>query len=270
MDFFVCSASSCHNPWSEANENTDTVKVNPQLEMMEYEKENESPNMCERGYGGTVKATKEFDPAKIAAADKATEQICLRLRASRERAEREAAEEAQRLAAELAADEAKEDAKIERQMQREAEQARVAAQEASEWQRQEERLAAMRAQQLKDQAEREEQDLLREQAEQQANHALEMEQLNQQAEQQARDASKVHNFLSQHGFAGVNTKRTRMLKSKYPLHTAVKLADRDTLTLLLASGANASLKNSGGDTPKQLARKLNKGGSHDAVYEALP
>jgi len=261
MDFFIYSSANGYLVPSEADANTDTVKVNPQLEL---NKENAPANCKERELAAEGKSPK-FDAAAAAAAEKATVEMRIRLRASVERAEREAAEDAQKLAAELAADEVKEAAKIERQEAA----ARVAAKEAAEWQRQEERLKAMREQQLKDQAEREEQE--RQEEVERLCKETELAGLRLEAEQKAVDSKKVEEFLSEHGYSGVNVKRTRMLKSKYPLHTAVKFGSKEVVVLLLAAGADPTVKNSAGDTPKQLACKLSKtkGGTHGAVYEVL-
>jgi len=275
MDFFICSsANGCLLP-SEADANTDTVKVNPQLEL---NKENAPSNCKERELAAEGKSPK-FDAAAAAAAEKATVEMRIRLRAAVERAEREAAEDAQKLAAELAADEVqvKEAAKIERQDRRifherqlyQEAAARVAANVAAEWHRQEEKLKAIGEQQLKDQAEREEQE--RQEEVERLRKETELAGLRLEAEQKALDSKKVEDFLSEHGYSGVSAKRTRMLKSKYPLHTAVKFASKEVVVLLLAAGADPTVKNSAGDTPKQLACKLSKtkGGTHGAVYEVL-
>jgi len=47
--------------------------------------------------------------------------------------------------------------------------------------------------------------------------------------------------------------------------TAVKNKDAKMVQLLLAAGADPSLKSSAGRTPEQRARQMNKKGSHDAV-----
>merc|ERR1711988_936719 len=77
-------------------------------------------------------------------------------------------------------------------------------------------------------------------------------------EQQAKDKAKLEAFLKEHGYSGANAKRTKMFKSKYPLHTAVKINDPDMVRILLAAGADAGAKNSGGLTPAQLAQKSDK------------
>merc|ERR1712151_1201241 len=70
--------------------------------------------------------------------------------------------------------------------------------------------------------------------------------------------------------------RTRMFKSKYPLHTAVKLGGNgDVVQLLLWAMADPALQNSAGLTPLQLAERTNVqdaaggGGSHNSIIKAL-
>merc|ERR1712232_1425484 len=80
----------------------------------------------------------------------------------------------------------------------------------------------------------------------------------QEAEVKAKaDADrKVTEFLKSRGFKGdVNSKKSSMLKSKYPLHVAVKEQDAEMVKLLLSAGADKSLKNSSGYTPVQKAEQ---------------
>merc|ERR1712232_132143 len=76
---------------------------------------------------------------------------------------------------------------------------------------------------------------------------------------------KVSDFLKSHGFKGdVNSKKSSMLKSRYPLHVAVKEQDAEMVTLLLSAGADKSLKNSSGYTPVQKAEQYSKQKKGDA------
>jgi len=97
--------------------------------------------------------------------------------------------------------------------------------------------------------------------------------LQQQEEERAREqklsTEKVDAFLKLHGYGGVNVKRTKMMRSKYALDTAVKCKDAEMVQLLLAAGANRSLKSSAGKTAEQRARETNKNGSHWAVLAAF-
>lgn len=92
----------------------------------------------------------------------------------------------------------------------------------------------------------------------------------QQAEEDPKDELKLREFLAANGFKGVNVRRTRMLKWKYPLHTAVKQRDAKLVELLLKSKADPALKSSAGVTPMELAQKINRNGSHTAVLHACP
>merc|ERR1712146_627937 len=80
---------------------------------------------------------------------------------------------------------------------------------------------------------------------------------------------RLEDWLRQEKFTGVNDKRKTMMKSKFPLHSAVKRKDTETIQLLLRFGADPTGKDSNGLTPKDLAQKNNKDGSMDAVVQAL-
>lgn len=86
-----------------------------------------------------------------------------------------------------------------------------------------------------------------------------------QREKEAADKKKVEDFLHNKGFAGINRKRTKLWKSKYPLHSAVKENDPELVQLLLEAKANPACRNSAGETPVQLAKKLNVRGSQTAL-----
>eukprot|EP00929_Paragymnodinium_shiwhaense_P084022 TRINITY_DN4490_c0_g1_i1.p1 TRINITY_DN4490_c0_g1~~TRINITY_DN4490_c0_g1_i1.p1 ORF type:complete len:240 (-),score=79.96 TRINITY_DN4490_c0_g1_i1:88-807(-) len=85
----------------------------------------------------------------------------------------------------------------------------------------------------------------------------------------AADAARLTAFLKEHGYSGANVKRTMLFKSKYPLHSAVKVKDADMIRILRAFGADCAVKNSAGQTPLQLAQKSDKNGSHEGVIAAL-
>lgn len=280
MEFFTCSSGNGCNPLSEANANTDTVKV---VVQPEHEKENAIPN--QQPHNVETKDVRKEDErltSQLANAKAASENVRVvpylalggpvagiapvRKYAERERAEEQATKEAHWL---LTGEELRstEEGELAAERRRQEEVERAAAEEATERQREEERLQAQQeAQEERERRERE--DHKRKEAEAKCKKE-ELDRAQRKAEQKSIELEKVKQFLSQHGYLGVNTKRTKMMKSKYPLHTAVKLADQEMILLLLSSGADQSLKNSSGETPEQLARKLNKSGSHDRVSSAL-
>jgi hypothetical protein len=80
---------------------------------------------------------------------------------------------------------------------------------------------------------------------------------------------KVQPFLKKHGFDGVKSQRQRFWRRSYPLHIAVKDKDHTTIKLLLRANADPKQEDSSGRTPLLLAEKLDRGGSHALVLEAL-
>mmetsp|Transcript_41634 Transcript_41634/g.77594 ORF Transcript_41634/g.77594 Transcript_41634/m.77594 type:complete len:247 (+) Transcript_41634:88-828(+) len=96
---------------------------------------------------------------------------------------------------------------------------------------------------------------------------LEAERLKQV--QAAEDQEKVRAFCKAHGYTGVDCRRQRLWKFKFPLHSAVKANDAEMVELLLTARADACAKNSAGQTPMQLAQRSNIEGSSDAVLEVL-
>jgi len=80
---------------------------------------------------------------------------------------------------------------------------------------------------------------------------------------------RLEDWLKQEKFSGVNDKRKTMMKSKFPLHSAVKRKDAETIQLLLRFGADPANKDSNGLTPKALAEKSNRDGSMDAIVQSL-
>lgn len=85
------------------------------------------------------------------------------------------------------------------------------------------------------------------------------------------DEAALATFLEEHKYTGVNAKRKNMFKFKYPLHTAVKLRDMNIVRVLMAARADATLRNSFGETPAELAVRLFKGDEHTCtlVQQAL-
>eukprot|EP00928_Gymnodinium_smaydae_P049443 TRINITY_DN33189_c0_g1_i1.p1 TRINITY_DN33189_c0_g1~~TRINITY_DN33189_c0_g1_i1.p1 ORF type:complete len:221 (-),score=57.83 TRINITY_DN33189_c0_g1_i1:68-730(-) len=98
---------------------------------------------------------------------------------------------------------------------------------------------------------------------------LDKEQQEREMKEDAADFAKLQAFLKRHGFKDVNAKRTRMFKSKYALHSAVKMNDASIVRSLLNHGANPAARNSAGKTPVELARDLQENGSHALVLALL-
>eukprot|EP00928_Gymnodinium_smaydae_P042456 TRINITY_DN2858_c0_g3_i2.p1 TRINITY_DN2858_c0_g3~~TRINITY_DN2858_c0_g3_i2.p1 ORF type:complete len:747 (-),score=161.88 TRINITY_DN2858_c0_g3_i2:284-2524(-) len=80
---------------------------------------------------------------------------------------------------------------------------------------------------------------------------------------------ELNAWLRNNGYAGVNQKRTKLFRSKYPLHTAVKQRNRRIVEALLRAGADPLTKNTLGQTPLQLATRTNARGANDAIIRLL-
>lgn len=77
-------------------------------------------------------------------------------------------------------------------------------------------------------------------------------------------------FLKEHGFRGVNSRRSWLWRHTYPLHVAAKQGDAELVGILLEAGAYRHQKDSKGRTARQLAKGLdNDDGSHAAVIQVL-
>lgn len=93
---------------------------------------------------------------------------------------------------------------------------------------------------------------------------------------QEEDARKeaLSRFYLQNGFTDKNDPRRGgcaicKASETYPLHVAAEQRNATIVEMLLKDGANATLKNSSGKTALQVAQKMNKAGSHDAVVRIL-
>jgi len=91
----------------------------------------------------------------------------------------------------------------------------------------------------------------------------------QQEAEDKENRGRLEAWLQQEKFVDVNHKRKFLIKSKYPLHAAVKKQDADMVQLLLRYNADPTLKDSNSQTPKQLAEKSNKDGSLQRILQAL-
>lgn len=84
---------------------------------------------------------------------------------------------------------------------------------------------------------------------------------------------KLRQFLATAGYRSVNESRSvgvdRIMGRRcYPLHVAVRANDLEAAEALLWAGASNQAI-SDGNTPEQLARKLDKRGSHSKIIRAL-
>jgi len=243
MKMFGIGAWNDCRPCSSADPVSDTVKVEPNFSMTE-DKENCVPmqqRTCSRAGKHLERERQERELA--------TEETA---RLERERQEAEAAE-AERQRRALAA--AERQAKLEQDLREQEEFA------------EEQRQRRLRRTEAEAEAFRqaEEERRLVAQAAEESRQKEELAARQREADEQ----KQLQAFLKEHGFTAVNGKRTRMMKSKYPLHSAAKHNDADMVRVLLNSGANPALKSSAGLTAQQLALKINKAGSHDHVLSAL-
>jgi len=197
--------------------------------------------------------TVKFDASKIQQAPSAAEELKKKQEADRK------AEEVRR-ANERKAEEARkeEDRKA---AERRAEEARKeAARKAEELRKEEERKAEQARLDAEFQAEQ-----VRKEAQRKADEER------RKAQQEEEDQTETEKFCKDNGFAGVNAKRKKGFGSKYALHSAVKKKDAVMIGRLLRVNADPTLLNSSGQTPYQLANKMNSSGADmSAVLAALP
>mmetsp|Transcript_884 Transcript_884/g.2502 ORF Transcript_884/g.2502 Transcript_884/m.2502 type:complete len:224 (-) Transcript_884:370-1041(-) len=66
---------------------------------------------------------------------------------------------------------------------------------------------------------------------------------------------RLAEFLAFHQFENVNEKKTKWLKTTFPLHVAVEENDGEVVRLLVEAGADTSVVNSARQTPMQMAQK---------------
>jgi len=82
--------------------------------------------------------------------------------------------------------------------------------------------------------------------------------------------AKVDMWCKSNGFKdAMLQKKTLRGATKFPLHTAVKHKDEEMVKLLMQCGADQTVLSSKKQTPRQLAAKINKGGSHDQILAML-
>lgn len=110
--------------------------------------------------------------------------------------------------------------------------------------------------------------------EQAAQRELEEQECKRAEEQHAKEnqeaQERVNAWLKKNTFSNVNAKKKSMMSFTYPLHCAVTQKDSAMVQLLIRFSADPQLANSSKQTPRQLADKLNKKGSHNEVLAVLP
>lgn len=90
------------------------------------------------------------------------------------------------------------------------------------------------------------------------------------AEDLAEAQVKANKWCKSNGFLDVSSqKKTLRGATKFPLHTAVKHENAEMVGLLLKCGANKGMRDSKNQTPKELATKMNKNGSHNQILAML-
>jgi len=112
--------------------------------------------------------------------------------------------------------------------------------------------------------------------------AYRQEQAQKAAEEQARVARQLEAeeleeaqalvgvWCTANGFEGVSSqKKTFRGAKKFALHTAAKHKNEEMVALLVKCGADRHALDSKGQTPKQVAEKMNKDGSHEDVISLL-
>lgn len=223
-------------PCSTADPSQDTVKVNAAF-LNHYDKENSNGNAA-NAPNGVQQHVQESDQERFRRErERQAAEAAARQRALEAKEKQQRVEELRRQREQLEAEERRQREEAER-LQYELE-AHVAA-ETERKRREEELLAEARAEQER---------LVKAQ----------------------NDDEKLKEFLATRKYAGVNDRRKSMLKSKYPLHSAVKDNDPDLVRILLQAGADPSLRNSKGKTPRQLAEYYQgKHGAHATVLHTLP
>merc|ERR1712107_954062 len=81
--------------------------------------------------------------------------------------------------------------------------------------------------------------------------------------------TRLDAWMKQRNFDGVNEIRKSRMKAKFPLHSAVKVKDVETIKLLLRFNADPSNMDSNGLTAQQVAERNNKDGSLNNIIQAL-
>lgn len=76
-------------------------------------------------------------------------------------------------------------------------------------------------------------------------------------------------FMKRHRFKDVNSSSGWFFNFRFPLHAAVEDNDAEMIRILLHFKAKTKMKDASGWSARQLARKRNINGSHEAVLQLL-
>jgi len=229
--WFSCNGCSGSDPTS------DTVKVDASL-LAAAGKENVQPMPAPQKAHELQKAWEEQD--KRAREQQAAEEQRQAEEHAKRRREAEAAKQRQ-----------EEEWAAEREAAERARMQRVAAEAAAKAKEEQQRLDEQRAAEDKARAEREA-----------ADKAAK--------ERENRAAEKVTAWCKKKGFQDMNTKMSSLFSgSKFPLHAAVADKDVEMVGLMVLLGVDETATNSKGQTAKDLAAKLNKKGSMEAILASL-
>jgi hypothetical protein len=122
---------------------------------------------------------------------------------------------------------------------------------------------------------------LRQEAEEEERLCQEAEEAERAADENARNIKreaaelaaaqeKVSDWCKSNGYTDITLpKKTLRSATKFPLHTAVKHKNEEMVGLLMRCGADQRAVDSKKQSPRELAAKLNKNGSHDRILAML-
>jgi len=162
---------------------------------------------------------------------------------------------------------------LKRQRDQEQEHEQRRQEEAAETLRREEE-DRRRLEEEQEQLRRQEEVQRQKEIEEAAQRELEEQERKRAEEQRVREdqeaQERVSVWLKKNGFGSMNAKKKSLMSSLYPLHCAVSQNDSAMVQLLIRFNADPQLANSSKQTPRQLADKLNKKGSHSEVLAVLP
>eukprot|EP00929_Paragymnodinium_shiwhaense_P075512 TRINITY_DN38610_c0_g1_i2.p1 TRINITY_DN38610_c0_g1~~TRINITY_DN38610_c0_g1_i2.p1 ORF type:complete len:248 (-),score=94.15 TRINITY_DN38610_c0_g1_i2:120-863(-) len=87
--------------------------------------------------------------------------------------------------------------------------------------------------------------------------------------QEQQEQNKVYDFLEAMKCCAVNERKRSLFRYTYPLHMAVSKNDSELVQLLVKCGAQKGARDSSGRTALDLAKKLDRRGSHRKTLEIL-